>query len=102
MSPDLPSPANKKGKDELSSLLNTLSQVSLSSLNNSELITHLKSCMYYMLSIDNTKYLRRIGELEGAVENLKSELTECKLAFADSVISSYKSPAALFCPYCSS
>ncbi|EFX65329.1 hypothetical protein DAPPUDRAFT_333277 [Daphnia pulex] len=89
-SPSLPGPAFKKGKDEMSVLLSTLSQVSLSSLNKSDLIVHLKSCMSHMLEMDHSVYLDRISELESTVEKLKTELVDSKLAFADKVISDFK------------
>ena len=85
-----PGPAHKKGKD-VTALLNTLSQVSLSSLNKSDLITHLKSCMSHLAEMDTSDHLKRIRELESTVEDLKTELTDCKVAFADSVISTFKS-----------
>jgi hypothetical protein len=89
-SPSLPGPSFKKGTDEMSILLSTLSQVSLSSLNKSDLIDNLKSCMSHMLEIYNSVYLDRISELESTVETLKTELVDSKLAFADKVISNFK------------
>jgi hypothetical protein len=83
----------------MSILLNTLSQVSLSSLNKSELIVHLKSCMSHMLEMDNSVYLDRISELESTVEKLKTELVDSKLAFVDKVISNFKSGSVLPAPH---
>ena len=87
-------PATKRGRNDVSGLLSTLTQVNLASLGKPDLIRYLKSCMACMQDMqedsDNSVHLDRIRSLENTVEGLKAEIVDIKVAFADKTLTNIR------------
>ena len=98
-------PAHKKGKrkNDVTSLLSTLSRVTFSSLGKPDLVAYLESCVSCLMdlqtsdqqaSANNAAHLDRLRVLEGTVQSLKTEIVDIKVAFADKTLSAIRANPA--------